>query len=122
MLFRSMKTLAPVLPIIRSHHERWDGSGYPDGLRGENIPLLARILQVADIYDALTTARPYKPAFSHQHALEMMLDEVNRGWRDPELVPLFSEVIDRAAETGDLLWNGEEMQTSLVNMRRELSK
>jgi putative two-component system response regulator len=119
---RPMKTLAPVLPIIRSHHERWDGSGYPDGLRGENIPLLARILQVADIYDALTTARPYKPAFSHQHALEMMLDEVNRGWRDPELVPLFSEVIDRAAESGDSLWSGEEIQTSLVNMRRELSK
>jgi len=66
---RPMKTLAPVLPIIRSHHERWDGSGYPDGLRGEEIPLLARILQVADIYDALTTARPYKPAFSHQHAI-----------------------------------------------------
>ena len=62
---RPMKTLAPVLPIIRSHHERWDGSGYPDGLSGEEIPLLARILQVADIYDALTTARSYKPAFSH---------------------------------------------------------
>ena len=85
---RPMKTLAPVLPIIRSHHERWDGSGYPDGLRGEEIPLLARILQVADIYDALTTARPYKPAFSHQHAIEMMLEEARRGWRDPELVPL----------------------------------
>jgi putative two-component system response regulator len=120
---RPMKTLAPVLPIIRSHHERWDGSGYPDGLRGENIPLLARILQVADIYDALTTARPYKPAFTHHHALEMMLDEVNRGWRDPELVPLFSEVIDRAEEAGDQFWEGTEgMQTSLVNMRRELSK
>jgi putative two-component system response regulator len=120
---RPMKTLAPVLPIIRSHHERWDGSGYPDGLRGENIPLLARILQVADIYDALTTARPYKPAFTHHHALEMMLDEVNRGWRDPELVPLFSEVIDRAEEAGDQFWEGTEgMQTSLVNMRRELNK
>ena len=73
---RPMKTLAPVLPIIRSHHERWDGTGYPDGLAGEEIPLLARILQVADIYDALTTARPYKPAFSHQHAIEIMLEEV----------------------------------------------
>ena len=89
---RPMKTLAPVLPIIRSHHERWDGTGYPDGLRGEEIPLLARILQVADIYDALTTARPYKPAFSHQHAMEIMLEEARRGWRDPELVPLFAEV------------------------------
>ncbi len=120
---RPMKTLAPVLPIIRSHHERWDGSGYPDGLRGENIPLLARILQVADIYDALTTARPYKPAFSHHHALEMMLEEARRGWRDPELVPLFSEVADRAAEAGDSFWTGAEgMQASLVNMRCELAK
>ncbi len=89
---RPMKTLAPVLPIIRSHHERWDGSGYPDGLRGEKIPLLARVLQVADIYDALTTARPYKPALSHQEAVEIMLDEARRGWRDPELVSLFAEV------------------------------
>jgi putative two-component system response regulator len=120
---RPMKTLAPVLPIIRSHHERWDGSGYPDGLRGEDIPLLARILQVADIYDALTTARPYKPAFSHHHALEMMLEEARRGWRDPELVPLFSEVADRAAETGDSFWGGSEgMRASLANMRRELAK
>src|SRR5579863_4101851 len=120
---RPMKTLAPVLPIIRSHHERWDGSGYPDGLRGEDIPLLARILQVADIYDALTTARPYKPAFSHHHALEMMLEEARRGWRDPELVPLFAEVADRAAEAGDSFWSGSEgMHASLANMRRELSK
>ena len=95
---RPMKTLAPVLPIIRSHHERWDGSGYPDGLAGEEIPLLARILQVADIYDALTTARPYKPAFSHDRAMAIMLEEVRRGWRDPELVPLFAEVIKRHEE------------------------
>src|SRR6185369_16638672 len=55
---RHLKSLAPVLPIIRHHHERWDGSGYPDGLKGEEIPLLARILQVADIYDALASPRP----------------------------------------------------------------
>jgi putative two-component system response regulator len=120
---RPMKSLAPVLPIIRSHHERWDGTGYPDGLRGEDIPLLARILQVADIYDALTTARPYKPAFSHEHAIEIMLDEARRGWRDPDLVPLFAEVvltgppIAGPAEPGDL-----PMQQSLENMRRQLSE
>lgn len=112
---KPMKTLAPVLPIIRSHHERWDGSGYPDGLHGEDIPLLARILQVADIYDALTTARPYKPAFSHQHAVEIMVEEARRGWRDPELVPLFAEVSQYTVENGS-------MQQSLDNMRRELSK
>ena len=120
---RPMKTLAPVLPIIRSHHERWDGTGYPDRLAGEEIPLLARILQVADIYDALTTARPYKPAFTHQHAIEMMLEESRRGWRDPELVPLFAQVMERAADAGDAFWTGSEgLQESLHNMNRELSK
>jgi putative two-component system response regulator len=118
---RPMKTLAPVLPIIRSHHERWDGSGYPDGLRGEAIPLLARVLQVADIYDALTTARPYKPAFSHQHTLELMLEEARRGWRDPELVPLFAQVTQDGAG-GELFGGAEGMQASLAAMRRELAK
>ena len=115
---RPMKTLAPVLPIIRSHHERWDGSGYPDGLVGENIPLLARILQVADIYDALTTARPYKPAFTHDRAMAIMLEEARRGWRDPELVPLFAEVIRRHDDSGT---SDLGMQHSLESMRRELS-
>jgi putative two-component system response regulator len=120
---RPMKTLTPVLPIIRSHHERWDGSGYPDGLAGEEIPLLARILQVADIYDALTTARPYKPAFSHQHAIEIMLEESRRGWRDPELVPLFAEISQAIPGTDAAAWPGNvSMQQSLENMRRELAK
>jgi putative two-component system response regulator len=119
---RPMKTLAPVLPIIRSHHERWDGTGYPDGLRGEEIPLLARILQVADIYDALTTARSYKPAFSHEHAIEIMLEEARRGWRDPELIPLFAEVT-RSDRPADPSWPGEAVvHQSLENMRRELMK
>ena len=120
---RPMKTLAPVLPIIRSHHERWDGSGYPDGLSGEDIPLLARVLQVADIYDALTTARSYKPAFSHDYALEIMLEESQRGWRDPELIPLFAEMEKNAGQTGSAAWPVDaSMQESLENMRRELSK
>jgi putative two-component system response regulator len=84
-----MKTLASVLPIIRNHHERWDGTGYPDGLRGEEIPLLARILQIVDIFDALTTARSYKPAYSKQEALDILEHEAAKGWRDAELVSLF---------------------------------
>jgi putative two-component system response regulator len=120
---RPMKTLAPVLPIIRSHHERWDGTGYPDGLRGEEIPILARILQVADIYDALTTARPYKPAFSHEHAIEIMLEEARRGWRDPELVLLFAEVSQTVQQASGASWPGAApMQQSLENMRRQVSK
>lgn len=87
-----MKSLRPVLPIIRSHHERWDGSGYPDGLRGNQIPLVARILQVSDIYDALTTARPYKPALPPTEALGILTEEAKRGWRDPDLVAVFGEL------------------------------
>jgi len=99
-----MKSLRPVLPIIRSHHERWDGSGYPDGLRGNQIPLVARILQISDIYDALTTARPYKPALPPEEALGILTEEAKRGWRDPELVAVFGElhragVIDKSRST-----------------------
>jgi putative two-component system response regulator len=114
---RAMKSLRPVLPIIRNHHERWDGSGYPDGLAGEEIPLLARILQVADIYDALITERPYKPALSTQEAFAVMEEEVRRGWRDPELVPLFISTI-QTAPTTDLT----SLDASLENMRAELSR
>ncbi len=119
---RPMKTLAPVLPIIRSHHERWDGTGYPDGLAGEDIPLLARTLQVADIYDALTTERPYKPAYSHDKAVEVMNEEAKKGWRDPELVALFAD-INRGQEGNNPLGIGDTtMQESLNNMRRELAR
>ena len=89
----SMRSLMPVLPIIRHHHERWDGSGYPDGLKGEQIPLLARILQLADIYDALTTSRPYKRTLSSEQALNIIKEETAKGWRDPELVEKFSEIL-----------------------------
>jgi len=86
---RGLPSLAPVLPVIRSHHERWDGSGYPDGLKGEEIPLLARVLQVADIYDALTSARPYKRAFAPEEATAILRSETRKGWRDPNVVEVF---------------------------------
>jgi putative two-component system response regulator len=88
-----IKSLVPVLPIIRNHHERWDGLGYPDGKRGEQIPLLARILQLADIYDALTTVRPYKPAFTSDEALSIIMEETGKGWRDPKLVRVFADIV-----------------------------
>ncbi len=97
---RPMKSLAGVLPIIRSHHERWDGSGYPDGLRGEEIPICARILQTADIYDALTSTRPYKQAVSPDAALLTLQEEAARGWRDPELVSLFCELNGGSGKRG----------------------
>jgi putative nucleotidyltransferase with HDIG domain len=77
-----------VRPMIRSHHERWDGGGYPDGLAGETIPLSARILCIADVYDALTTARSYRAPLSHDRALEMMQQEAGRIF-DPDLVARF---------------------------------
>jgi putative two-component system response regulator len=86
---RPLKSFRNVLPIIRHHHEHWDGSGYPDGLRHYSIPLLARILQVVDVYDALRTARPYKPALTHEEAERTMMEEAQRGLWDPELVPEF---------------------------------
>jgi putative two-component system response regulator len=89
---RHLRSMVEVLPIIRHHHEKWDGSGYPDGLRSNQIPLLARVLQVADIYDALTSPRPYKEAFTPRDALRTLQQETDRGWRDPDLVRLFLRV------------------------------
>ena len=88
-----LKTFRLVLPIIRHHHEKHDGSGYPDGLQGEEIPLTARILQLSDVYDALTTDRPYKVAFTPEVALDLMEEEAERGWWDRELFEAFREMI-----------------------------
>lgn len=88
-----MRSLLPVLPIIRQHHERWDGTGYPDGLAGEEISLLARIVQLGDIYDAITSRRSYKEAFSSEYALTQIQEEVDRGWRDPALFSVFRSVL-----------------------------
>lgn len=82
-----------VLPIIRHHHERWDGSGYPDGLAGVDIPYLAQIFQVIDIYDALTSDRPHKQAYSPTEALKIIIDETQKGWRNPELIEAFTAFI-----------------------------
>jgi putative two-component system response regulator len=86
---KPLRSLRLVLPIIRHHHEHWNGCGYPDHLAGEAIPLLARILQVVDVYDALRTERPYKPAHSHQSARETMLAEAQSGLWDGAIVRKF---------------------------------
>jgi putative two-component system response regulator len=88
-----LKILRLVLPIIRHHHERYDGSGYPDHLHGAEIPLTARILQLADVYDALTTDRPYRKADQPSVALAIMNDEAKRGWWDGQLLAEFREMI-----------------------------
>ncbi|HYK49940.1 MAG TPA: HD domain-containing phosphohydrolase [Terriglobales bacterium] len=90
-----LKSLRLVLPIIRSHHEHSDGSGYPDGLRRVEIPLLARVLQVVDVYDALRTARPYKPALSHEQTARTMRDEARAGFWDEELAGEFLSLLEK---------------------------
>jgi len=92
---KPLKSLRLVLPIIRHHHEHSDGSGYPDGLRKEEIPLLPRILQVVDVYDALRTARPYKPALTHQQAANTMLLESRNGLWDEDLVAEFFAMLEK---------------------------
>ncbi len=90
---RPLKSLRLVLPIIRHHHEHADGSGYPDGMRAGEIPLLPRVLQVVDVYDALRTARPYKPALSHDQAAQTMREEARQGLWDAELVHEFFSML-----------------------------
>lgn len=92
---RPLKSLRLVLPIIRNHHEHFNGSGYPDGLHAQEIPLLARILQVVDVYDALRTERPYKAAQSHEQAAITMLDEARAGLWDEEMVVEFFSMLDK---------------------------
>jgi putative two-component system response regulator len=90
---KPLKSLRLVLPIIRHHHEHVDGSGYPDGLGAGEIPLLPRVLQVVDVYDALCTARPYKPAQSHEQAALTMREEARQGFWDAELVNEFFSML-----------------------------
>lgn len=88
-----LRSMQGVIPIIRHHHERWDGSGYPDQLKGDEIPYIAQIFQVIDIYDALTSERPYKKALTKEEALSIMFNETESGWRNPKLMEQFAEFI-----------------------------
>jgi putative two-component system response regulator len=102
-----LKSFRLVLPIIRHHHEKLDGSGYPDGLRGDAIPITARILQIVDVYDALTTERPYKRAFAITDALQTMKEEVAKGWWDPHIFEQFEQLM--RSGTADSLSQGAAM-------------
>jgi putative two-component system response regulator len=88
-----LRSFRHVLPIIRHHHEKQDGSGYPDGLKGAEVPLTARILQITDIYDALTTDRPYRKALPLEKAFAIMREEVKRGWWDGPILDEFEAAV-----------------------------
>jgi len=85
-----LRALALVRPIVRHHHERLDGSGYPDGLRGDAVPLLAQIIAVVDEYDAITTSRPYRQALPPDRAFEQLSKDVKKGLLNPELVEILT--------------------------------
>jgi putative two-component system response regulator len=88
-----LKTMRGAIPVIRHHHEKMDGSGYPDHLTGQEIPLLARVMTIVDIYDALTTTRSYRKRLPHDVALEILQDEANKGWWDKEILGEFMSMI-----------------------------
>ena len=93
-LCSELRALQAVRPIVRHHHERLDGSGYPDGLRGSAVPLLAQIIAIVDVYDALTSARPYHEPINSHSAIETLRSEAARGWRDIDLVAEFERTLE----------------------------
>lgn len=101
-ILKSIKTLQPVIPAIMHHHENYDGSGYPDGLKGAEIPIFARILRVIDSFDAMTTNRPYRRALSKEKALEEIALCSGRQY-DPQVVEAFREALNETNNTISLL-------------------
>ena len=104
-----LKSFREVLPIIRHHHEKMDGSGYPDGLKGEEIPITARVMTIVDVFDALTTDRAYRASLSFDEAFAIMREEARRGWWDVRLLDEFAAIVNHARGAADLqLRSGEK--------------
>ena len=109
-----LRTMREAVSIVRFHHERWDGSGYPLSLAGEDIPLLARVFQIVDIFDALSTERPYKPAFPKDKVISIMKDEADRGFWDANLMKEFISVLENVPELLDLPTSDEKDRSALI--------
>jgi putative two-component system response regulator len=99
-LLSPMRTMRRTLPVVQLHHERLDGSGYPQGLSGSAIPLPVRIVTVADIFDALTTDRAYRGALSIETAFEILRDGVRRGWWDKDVVDILAALVEQEGRLG----------------------
>jgi putative two-component system response regulator len=97
-LVSPLRTMQRTADIARCHHEKWNGTGYPDGLKGEEIPLIARVFQIVDIFDALSSERPYKPAFSRDKVIEIMEQETAAGFWDPRLMAVFLNIVRERPE------------------------
>ena len=95
---RPLHSLKPVLPIIKHHHEKHDGSGYPSGLAGDEIPLLARIMSIVDVYDALTSRRAYRDAMTYDQTMAILQKETEAGKFDPLLFKQFQELVESKPE------------------------
>jgi putative two-component system response regulator len=113
-IVKPLQSLQDVLPLIRWHHERLDGRGYPDGLSGEKIPFLVRVLSVADVYDALSSERPYRPAMPHEQCLEIMRGDAESGGLDPILVENFIRLPAEVFGTSNL--RGQRPDFAPVNL------
>lgn len=109
-ILKSIDFPYPVEPIVRHHHENWNGTGYPDGLKEQGIPLGARILSVVDCYDALTSDRPYRPRYSREHA-EQVLRERRGSWYDPWVIDEFLRILDKLERL-----EAEEQQKAAVGL------
>jgi diguanylate cyclase (GGDEF)-like protein/putative nucleotidyltransferase with HDIG domain len=113
----------PLIPMVKSHHERWDGNGYPDGLKGEEIPLTARILALVDCYDALTTNRPYRSPMEREQVIQFFQRESGRSY-DPHIVQVFIDHLEELEAAGKAVdsgrtdvWGLKETTTTKANVR-----
>lgn len=109
-----LKTMRRTADIVGGHHEKWNGSGYPKGLAGEAIPLLARVFQIVDIYDALSSERPYKPAFAPEKVIAIMQTETASGFWDPDLMQRFLKLLAERPQDLKLPPRAEEDRSAQI--------
>ena len=94
---KPMRPVPPLAQIIRNHHERLDGTGYPDGLAADRIPATTRVVSVTEVYDAMRSDRPYRPAMAHAQVCHILRAEAKRGWWDTEIVEITLDVAEKCA-------------------------